>query len=428
MLTSDQKTVISEVRADMEKDVPMARLVQGDVGSGKTVVAVSAILHAAEGGFQSALMAPTEILAEQHYFNLKTYLEPLGVKVGLLTSSLKKKEKEQAYLEIAEGITQVAVGTHSLIQEGVAFKKLGLAVVDEQHRFGVMQRALLGGKGANPHVLVMTATPIPRTLAMTLYGDLDISIIRMVPTGRKPVLTKVFDEKNRAEAYKLVKREIMDGRQAYVVYPLVEESERSDLKAAKEGAQRLKDTFSGHEVGLIHGKMKAAEKERVMDEFRTGKIDILVSTTVIEVGVDVPNAAVIVIEHAERFGLAQLHQLRGRVGRSGHQSYCALLASNFSENSRKRLTAMLKCKDGFEIAEEDLNLRGPGEFLGTRQSGLPDLVLGDIVRDVKILEAARKEAFAMAEKNPGLSSPELKGLKSALVAKWSGKMGFVAAG
>ena len=427
-LTADQKTVISEVIADLEKDIPMARLVQGDVGSGKTVVAVSAILQAAEAGFQSALMAPTEILAEQHYLNLKTYLDPMGVKVGLLTGSLKKKEKEQAYHDISEGITQVAVGTHSLIQEGVAFKRLGLAVIDEQHRFGVMQRALLGDKGANPHVLVMTATPIPRSLAMTLYGDLDVSTIRMVPSGRKQVITKVFDEKNRAEAYKLVKRELLGGRQAYVVYPLVEESERSDLKAAREGAERLKESFAGHGVGLIHGKMKAADKVRVMDEFRSGKIDILVSTTVIEVGVDVPNAAVIVIEHAERFGLAQLHQLRGRVGRSGYQSYCALLASNFSENARMRLSAMLKCKDGFEIAEEDLNLRGPGEFLGTKQSGLPDLVVGDILRDGKILEAARKEAFSMADKDPGLSSPAFVNLKAALVARWSGKMGFVAAG
>jgi len=423
MLTAAQRRVIAEIKADMESTRPMNRLLQGDVGSGKTAVAVAAMLHAAEAGFQSALMAPTEILAEQHYLNIKRPLGALGIEVVLLTSSLKKKEKEAALASIAEGRATVAVGTHSLIQEGVAFKKLGLAVIDEQHRFGVMQRAVMKGKGGNPDILVMTATPIPRTLAMTVYGDLDVSVIDAMPPGRTRVITKLYEEGGRGEVYRLVKRELAAGRQAYVVFPLVEESVKSDLKAAKEGAERLgSEVFPGVSVGLVHGKMKSAEKEAVMGGFRAGLVKVLVATTVVEVGVDVPNATVMVVEHAERFGLAQLHQLRGRVGRSSHQSYCVLMSSVFTPSSRERLSAMIKTTDGFEIAEEDLRQRGPGEFFGTRQSGLPELVLGNIIRDTKILEAARAEAFDMIAKDPELSGEGRRPLKEALMEKWREKL------
>ena len=426
-LTAAQRKVMEEIRTDMESGTAMSRLLQGDVGAGKTAVAVYAILQAAEAGYQSALMAPTEILAEQHYLNLKKPLAALGVGVVLLTSSLKKKEREAALSDIAEGKATLAVGTHSLIQEGVNFGRLGLAVIDEQHRFGVMQRGMLMVKGANPDVLVMTATPIPRTLALTVYGDLDVSVIDAKPAGRAGIITKLFEERQRPEAYRLIKGELAKGRQAYVVYPLVEESEKSDLKAAKEGAERLAaEVFPGVQVGLLHGKMKPAEKESVMEEFRAGRVKVLVATTVVEVGVDVPNATVMVIEHAERFGLAQLHQLRGRVGRSTHQSYCVLLASGFSAVSRERLLAMLKSTSGFDIAEEDLRLRGPGEFFGTRQSGLPDLVVGNIVRDTKILLAAREEAFGIIESDPELSGPGVQRLKAELLRKWEGKLGMVA--
>jgi ATP-dependent DNA helicase RecG len=424
-LTEAQMRVMAEIRADMERPIPMNRLLQGDVGCGKTVVAVSAMLQAAEAGYQSAMMAPTEILAEQHYINIKGRLEAIGLRVALLTSSLKKKEKDAALKAISEGDATVAVGTHSLIQEGVGFKNLGLAVIDEQHRFGVMQRAVMKGKGKNPDVLVMTATPIPRTLALTVYGDLDVSVIDAMPPGRSPVLTKLYDEAGRSEAYRLMKRELAQGRQAYVVFPLVEESERSDLKAAKEGAELLKEVFPGYRVGLIHGRMKPAEKELVMDGFRAGEVSALVATTVIEVGVDVPNATVMVVEHAERFGLAQLHQLRGRVGRGPGQSYCVMLAGGFTQVSRERLSAMLKSSSGFDIAEEDLRLRGPGEFFGTRQSGLPELNLGNIIRDTKILEAARKEAFGIIEDDPELSSPRTARLKDALLNKWRDKLSVV---
>ncbi|HLB25249.1 MAG TPA: ATP-dependent DNA helicase RecG, partial [Nitrospirota bacterium] len=424
-LTDAQRKVIAEISADMEGDAPMNRLLEGDVGCGKTVVAVHAVLQAAEAGRQSALMAPTEILAEQHYINVKKYLSGTGVEAALLTSSLRKKEKDAALLAIAGGRVKLAVGTHSLIQEGVEFARLGLAVIDEQHRFGVMQRAGLSGKGTNPHVLVMTATPIPRTLALTVYGDLDVSTIDTLPRGRTPVMTKLFDEKNRAEAYRLVRRELAKGMQAYVVYPLVEESERSDLKAAKEGAQRLAEVFREYRVGLLHGRMKPAEKESVMDEFRAGRVNLLVATTVVEVGVDVPDATVMVVEHAERFGLAQLHQLRGRVGRSSHQSYCVLLAEAVTDVSRERLSAMLRSASGFDIAEEDLRLRGPGEFFGTRQSGLPEITYGSIVKDGRILTAARKEAFDIIGKDPELKSPGLAALKAELMRKWEDKLRLV---
>jgi ATP-dependent DNA helicase RecG len=424
-LTAAQESAVREISRDMERPLRMNRLLQGDVGCGKTVVAMMAVLQAAEAGVQSALMAPTEILAEQHYLNVKKWLTPLGLHVALLTSSIKKKAKDNALKELAEGTAVLAVGTHSLIQEGVAFDDLGLVIVDEQHRFGVMQRAGLSGKGIEPDVLVMTATPIPRTLALTVYGDLDFSTIDSLPPGRSPVRTKLFDGSGRAEAYRLMKRELERGARAYVVYPLVEESEKSDLKAAKEGAEKLAEIFKGYPVGLLHGRMKPDEKESVMDDFRSGKIRLLVATTVVEVGVDVPEATMMMIEHAERFGLSQLHQLRGRVGRGGEQSYCILMAERLTENSRERLQAMLRHTSGFDIAEDDLRLRGPGEFFGTKQSGLPEISYGDIIRDHKIIEAARKEASAIIDKDPELKSETGRALGLELKDKWKEKLELI---
>jgi len=363
------------------------------------------MLTAVECGYQSALMAPTEILAEQHYINIHRLVEDLGLKIRLLTGS--KKNKEAGI--IASGEADIVIGTHALIQEGVSFEKLGLIVIDEQHRFGVMQRAALKKKGINPDTLIMTATPIPRTLALTLYGDLDYSVIDELPPNRNPIITKLFPEKNKNRIYALLEAEIKKGRQAYVVYPLIEESEKIDLKSAITGAEALQKTFPDFKIGLIHGRMKPAEREDIMRKFKEGDIHILVSTTVIEVGVDVPNAAVMVIIHAERFGLAQLHQLRGRVGRGSGQSYCILLSYGGSDDARKRLNVMTETTDGFRIAEEDLNIRGHGEFFGTRQSGMPDLKVANLLRDVKILEIARKEAFALIERDATLSGyPELR--------------------
>jgi len=404
-LTPAQERVFSEIINDMRSPAPMNRLIQGDVGCGKTITALMSMLTAVECGYQSALMAPTEILAEQHYINIHRLVEDLGLKIRLLTGS--KKNKEAGI--IASGEADIVIGTHALIQEGVSFEKLGLIVIDEQHRFGVMQRAALKKKGINPDTLIMTATPIPRTLALTLYGDLDYSVIDELPPNRNPIITKLFPEKNKNRIYALLEAEIKKGRQAYVVYPLIEESEKIDLKSAITGAEALQKTFPDFKIGLIHGRMKPAEREDIMRKFKEGDIHILVSTTVIEVGVDVPNAAVMVIIHAERFGLAQLHQLRGRVGRGSGQSYCILLSYGGSDDARKRLNVMTETTDGFRIAEEDLNIRGHGEFFGTRQSGMPDLKVANLLRDVKILEIARKEAFALIERDATLSGyPELR--------------------
>ncbi len=427
-LTHAQERVIAEIKRDMTAEPPMNRLVQGDVGSGKTVVAMIASLLAVENGYQAAVMAPTEILAEQHYKNMSVMAEPLGVTVRSLTGSRRKKEKEAILSEIESGSAQIVVGTHALIEEQVKFKRLGLAVIDEQHRFGVMQRSTLTSKGYEPDVLVMTATPIPRTLALTVYGDLDVSVIDEMPPGRRPVSTRLYFENKRREADQFIENELKNGRQGYVVYPLVEESEKVDLKAATEMAAHLqKDIVPKWKIGLLHGRMKADEKESVMAAFKSGETQILVSTTVIEVGVDVPNATVMVIEHPERFGLAQLHQLRGRVGRGGHQSSCILMGPRmFAEEARERLLAFSRTNDGFKIAEEDLRLRGPGEFFGTRQSGLPDLRAANIIRDADLLEKARAEAFELVHRDPNLLRyPQLREL---LRSKWQGRLGLISVG
>jgi ATP-dependent DNA helicase RecG len=374
----------------------MNRLLQGDVGSGKTVVALIAMLAAMENGYQAALMVPTEILAEQHARNIKRLLAKTPYRVELLSGSLRSAEKRKLQSDLASGEIDACIGTHALIQEAIKFSRLGLAVIDEQHRFGVAQRAELRNRGLNPDVLVMTATPIPRSLAMTVYGDLDVSVIDELPPGRTPVETKVFadTQSDRQEVKQFITRELNAGRQVYVVYPLVEESEKMDLKNATQRYEYLRDKVFPHaSVGLVHGKMKPADKDHVMSRFVSGEIQILVSTTVIEVGVDVPNASVMVIEHAERFGLSQLHQLRGRVGRGAEKSYCLLLtADKKSSVAKERLGIMAQTSDGFVIAEKDLEIRGAGELLGTRQSGLPEFHIGNLVRDQRILEKARNEA------------------------------------
>lgn len=405
-LTAAQKRVVREIRDDMKKDSPMNRLVQGDVGSGKTIVALISIMMTIENGYQAALMAPTEILAEQHYLSVRSLLKDLGVEVVLLIGAQKKKERAEVLQKIKEGEADLVVGTHAVIQDGVEFRCLGLSIIDEQHRFGVMQRAALMGKGGTPDVLVMTATPIPRTLALTLYGDLDVSIIDEMPPGRQPIETVWRSEKKRPEFYRFVKTRVSRGDQVYIVFPLVEESEKIDLKAAIKNYEDLKEGFfSDIQVGLLHGRMKSAEKEQVMADFKSGKIQILVSTTVIEVGVDVPNATVMIIENAERFGLPQLHQLRGRVGRGTKKSFCFLIAQYpISQDAKTRLSTLAETNDGFKIAEVDLSIRGPGEFFGTRQHGLPALRIADIVKDTELLLKARDEAFRLARNDKQILS------------------------
>lgn len=439
-LTTAQERVIREIFRDMLSPRPMNRLVQGDVGSGKTAVALHAIVMACGSGYQAALMAPTEILAEQHYRNLSGMLKALGLQTVLMRGGEKVSVKHAQSAELASGTAQVAIGTHALLQQDVTFKNLGLAVIDEQHKFGVLQRKAMIEKGYKPDVLVLTATPIPRTLAMTVYGDLDVSVIDALPPGRKPVRTFLFSEGQRRKAYQIVRDELRADKQAYVVYPLVEESEKIDLQAAIQGAEQLQNgEFSEFRVGLLHGRMKASEKEAVMADFKSGTIQVLIATTVIEVGVDVPNATVILIEHAERFGLAQLHQLRGRVGRSSHQAYCLLMAQNLGwgkpESRRRplgseepmsaageRLEALVRSNDGFVIAEDDLRMRGPGEFFGLRQWGMPEFRVANLVRDGDLLEQARQEAFSLLQSDPGLREPAHQGLRAAMLRKWEKKL------
>lgn len=416
-LTSAQKRVMNEIGRDMQESRPMHRLIQGDVGCGKTVVALCAMLDAVESGYQAVLMAPTEILAEQHYLNIRSMIGQLGLNVQLITGGSKKYVAESADASSPD----IIIGTHALIQEKVKFRKFGLAVIDEQHKFGVMQRAMLRKKGLNPDVLVMTATPIPRSLALTLYGDLDCSVIDELPPNRKPVVTTWVESSNKDEIYAVLRKELNKGRQAYVVYPAIEESEKMNLKTALQGKEGFGQKFPEFTVGLIHGRMKTEERADMMSLFKNKEIDILVSTTVIEVGLDVPNASVMLIVHAERFGLSQLHQLRGRVGRGVDSSHCILIAyPPVGEDAKRRLDIMVRTNDGFRIAEEDLDIRGPGEFLGTRQAGLPDLRNANIVRDAAILEAARKEAFGIIEKDPELK--ELPFLKEHLDVFWKGRV------
>jgi ATP-dependent DNA helicase RecG len=399
--TAAQKRVLAEIAADMARPHPMNRLLQGDVGSGKTLVAAEAAIIAIENGCQVAMLAPTEILAAQHYYYFRNLFQKLGYQVGLLTGSSTKREKTLMKKLLAEGLVQFAVGTHALLEEDVEFQRLGLAIIDEQHRFGVLQRLRFMRKGARPDVLVMTATPIPRTLALTLYGDLDVSVIDELPPGRKPIITRHVGEDQIERVWSFLKKQVEAGRQAYVVYPVIEESETQARKAAEKMYRHLsQDVFPDLRVGLLHGRMPAEDKEAVMESFKRGETQILVSTTVIEVGVDVPNATVMVIEQAERFGLAQLHQLRGRVGRGAEQSYCILVTGALNEISRERIRTLVESTDGFYIAEMDLKLRGPGEFFGTRQAGMPSLRVANIVRDAELLELARREATDFLASGP----------------------------
>jgi len=430
-LTRAQERVLDEIGKDMSSPHPMNRLIQGDVGSGKTIVSFISALRAIGDGYQAAIMAPTEILAEQHYLSTRRYAEALGIRTMLLTGSAPKAERRVVLEAIRAGEADLIIGTHALIQKDVEFSRLGLIIIDEQHRFGVVQRSILRKKGLGylpgkevfPDMLIMTATPIPRTLSMTVFGDLDVSIIDELPPGRTPVHTRIIREKDRLKAYDFIKKELASKSQCYIVYPLVEESEELSLKDATNMKEHLaSDVFTEFNVGLLHGRMKAVEKESVMRDFKERKIDILVSTTVIEVGVDVPNATVMLIEHAERFGLAQLHQLRGRVGRGERRSTCLLMAAwTNSEDTYRRLKVMEETMDGFKIAEEDLLLRGPGDFLGTRQAGLPDFRT-DALSDLTILRQAREEAMRFMEKNPGLSGNEARSIREILKERWTGRL------
>ncbi len=433
-MTAAQQRVIEEIGADMAQPHPMHRLVQGDVGSGKTVVAIYAALSAVQSGYQAAFMAPTELLAEQHHRTIAELTAGLDVRVDLITSSSLKRGRREALDALAAGTTDIAVGTHALIQEQVETAKLGLAIIDEQHRFGVLQRAALRGsresEGRAPDTLLMTATPIPRTLSMTVYGDLDVSVVDQRPQGRQPVKTVVVHESQRNRVYATVRREVEAGRQAYVVYPLVESSDKMDLRDATTMARELERTvFTGLRVGLLHGKMKAAEKEGVMRRFRDGDVSILVSTTVVEVGVDVANATVMVIEHAERFGLSQLHQLRGRVGRGSERAICLLVTTReATTGDGDRLQVMASTDDGFAIAEADLKLRGPGEFLGTRQSGLPDFRAANLLRDTRLLVEARDAAVAWLDRDPDLSSAASERVSAVLKHRWGRRLGLAEIG
>ncbi|MCL5035191.1 MAG: ATP-dependent DNA helicase RecG [Bacteroidetes bacterium] len=438
-LTDSQKKVLHEIVNDIRLAHPMHRLLQGDVGSGKTIVALIAILIAVESGYQAAFMAPTEILAAQHFANIQQYLDLLGVSSSILIGGQKKGERAQIYEDIETGRASVVVGTHAIIQEKVKFNKLGLIVVDEQHRFGVVQRMALQEKGENPHLLVMTATPIPRTLSLTIYGDLDVSVIDEMPIGRKKIRTALRGESNRDKVYKFIRDQVLAGRQVFIVYPLVNETEKSDLKAATQSFVKLRDdAFRGFKVGLIHGQMTETEKNDIMVAFKKNTINILAATTVIEVGIDIPNATVMIVEHAERFGLSQLHQLRGRIGRGVHQSYCILMTDDKYLDEKKiqtredatayqRLKLFTSTTDGFKIAEYDLMLRGPGEFFGTKQSGLPPLRLANLIKDRDIIVQARKSAFRIAEEDPHLRDSRHAGIREVLEKNYKESFDFLKA-
>jgi ATP-dependent DNA helicase RecG len=427
--TTAQKRVLKEIVDDLRRAVPMNRLLQGDVGCGKTIVALETAAIAIENGYQVAFMVPTEILAEQHLFNTRRIYARNGYEVGLLKSGLKKADRQELLNQLAKGEIQLLIGTQAILEPDVEFQKLGLVIIDEQHRFGVMQRFHLMRKGSYPHTLVMTATPIPRTLAMTLYGDLDVSTIDELPPNRSPIVTRTVTDTERQRAYAFVREQIEQGRpQVYVVCPLIEESEKIDLRAAEKTFEHLsQEVFPNLRVGLLHGRLKGTEKEEAMACFTSGEIQILVSTTVIEVGVDVPNASVMIVEHAERFGLAQLHQLRGRIGRGRAQSYCLLMCSkSLTEEAEQRLRCMVETTDGFKIAEKDLEIRGPGEFFGTRQSGLPSLRVANLIRDHDILEAARREAINYVEHPP--SEEKFREFVTHLKSSWPRHYGLVAVG
>lgn len=416
--TDDQSQALTEILADVGRPAAMNRLLQGDVGSGKTVVAAAAALHMAKGGLQTVVMAPTEVLAEQHIVTFQRFLDPFGLRCALLTGSTRKRERRAILEDLAAGAIDFLVGTHAVIQDDVEFSNLGLAVVDEQHRFGVRQRAVLRRKGRNPHVLVMTATPIPRSLALTLYGDLDVSVIREMPTGRLPITTRWVEAEKRSRAYQFVADQVAAGRQAFIIFPLIEESEALEVRAAKSEFDRLqKEVFPQLKVGLLHGRLSSKQKEKAMRAFANGETDILVSTPVVEVGIDVPNATVMMIESAERFGLAQLHQFRGRVGRGEHKSYCLLLSDSANAAENERLRTLEQQRNGFSLAEKDLELRGPGEFFGTRQAGLPALKVAQL-SDLKTLELARTEAKKLFDADPSLAAPQHAELAKRVAAFW----------
>jgi len=428
-LTDAQEKVIAEIQRDMRSDRAMNRLLQGDVGSGKTVVAVYAMLVAVANRFQAALMAPTEILAAQHYETLRRYLAGSRVRLSLLVGGRSTGERREELRRVASGEADIVVGTHALVEGDVRFHNLGMVVVDEQHKFGVLQRARLRQKGREPDVLVMTATPIPRTLALTVFGDLDVSVLDEMPPGRQPVTTRWYPPGEREAAYDFIRKRLALGEQAFIVCPLVEESESLDLKAATSTARRLqRQVFPDFRVGLLHGRMRPAEKDRIMGEFRAGRYHALVSTVVIEVGIDIPNATMMVVEHAERFGLAQLHQLRGRIGRGDKPSYFLLFADPKGDEARRRLNVICATADGFRIAEEDLKIRGPGEFFGTRQHGLPELHIADIIRDYNLLRAARKDAFGLVLRDPELAAPEHRRLRERFHRLYRGRLELVRVG
>ena len=422
-LTNAQKKVLKEIRTDLKKPIQMNRLLQGDVGSGKTMVALLSMLIALDNGFQSCIMAPTEILAQQHFTGISELLAETNVKVKLLTGSTKKSERKIIHEELRSGELSILVGTHAVLEDIVQFNNLGLAIIDEQHRFGVAQRAKLWAKNKiPPHILVMTATPIPRTLAMSFYSDLDVSVIDEMPVGRKPIITAHRREKDRLTVFRFAKEEIEKGRQVYFVYPLIEESETLDYKNLLENYDHILAFFEGKNVTMLHGRMKPAEKEAAMNYFASGKCEIMVATTVIEVGVNVPNASVMIIESAERFGLSQLHQLRGRVGRGGEQSYCILMTSDkLTQESRTRIKTMTETNDGFKISEVDMQLRGPGDILGTQQSGVVDFKKLDLIADGKIIKAAKSAVESLLKNDPHLQNPENLALKNYYIKQYKGK-------